>query len=76
MTRPGGSVWGFGAPKTAHATIRSFEVVRASPRRRSGAFHLARGAHGEARLIDRASGRGAGMLAGAVRLIGERLAPA
>ena len=66
-------VRGFKTLKTAYATIRGFEVMRALRTGQAAAFNPTRDIRGEARIVERAFGIGAGALAEAVALIGESL---
>ena len=59
--------------KTAYATIKGFEVMRALRKGQAASFNLTRDILGEARLIERAFGLGACALAEAVQLVSERL---
>ena len=66
-------VRGFKTLKTAYATIRGFEVMRALRKGQASVFNLTRDIRGEARIVERAFAIGASALAEAVALIGERL---
>ena len=66
-------VRGFKTLKTAYATIKGFEVMRALKKGQADAFNLTGDIHGEARLVERAFGLGACALSEAVQLINERL---
>ena len=66
-------VRGFKTMKSAYATIRGFELMRALHKGQAAAFNLTRDIRGEARLVERAFGIGAGALAEAVALIGKAL---
>jgi transposase-like protein len=66
-------VRGFKTLKTAYATIMGFEVMRALRKGQAAIFNLTQDIRGEARLVERAFGLGAGALAEAVAMIGERL---
>ena len=68
-------VRGFKTLRTAYATIKGFEVMRALRKGQAGAFNITRDICGEARIVERAFGLGACSLAGAVRFISKRLAP-
>jgi transposase, IS6 family len=59
--------------KTAYATIKGFEVMRALRRGQATIFNLTRDIRGEARLIERAFGLGACALAEGIELIREQL---
>jgi transposase, IS6 family len=50
-----------------------FEVMRAVRNGQAEIFNLTGGARGEARIVERAFGIGAGPLADAVAVIGDRL---
>lgn len=64
---------GFKSLKTAYATIKGFEVMRALRKGQASAFDLTRDMQGEARLVERAFGVGADALTDAVQFINERL---
>jgi transposase-like protein len=66
-------VRGFKTLKTAYATIRGFEVMRALRKGQAATFNLTQDIRGEARIVERAFGIGAGALAEVVALIGEQL---
>src|SRR5580698_6999002 len=66
-------VRGFKTLKTAYATIKGFEVMRALRKGQAAIFNLMGGVRGEARIVERAFGIGAGPLAEALAVIGERL---
>ena len=66
-------VRGFKTLKTASATIKGFEVLRALRKGQASAFNLTRDIRGEARIVERAFGLGASALAEAVPLPDERL---
>jgi transposase, IS6 family len=66
-------VRGFKTLKTAYATIMGFEVMRALRKGQAAIFNLTKDIRGEARIVERAFGIGAGALAEAVDVIGERL---
>jgi hypothetical protein len=59
--------------KTAYATIKGFEVMRALRKGQAAIFNLTRDVKGEARIVERAFGIGSSMLAEAVALIEEQL---
>jgi hypothetical protein len=59
--------------KTAYATIKGFEAMRALRKGQAAIFNLTRDIVGEARLIERAFGLGPCTLTEAVQLVGERL---
>ena len=67
------TVRGFKSIKTAYATIKGFEVMRAPRKGQAAIFNLTRDILGEARLVERAFGLGACALTEAVQLVGERL---
>ena len=66
-------VRGFKTLKTAYATIKGFEVMRALRKGQARAFNITRDIRGEARLVERAFGLGASPLAEAIQLIIGRL---
>jgi transposase, IS6 family len=66
-------VRGFKTLKTAYATIKGFEVMRALRKGQARAFNITDDIHGEARLVERAFGLGASPLTEAVRFVSERL---
>src|SRR5260370_39068854 len=66
-------VRGFKTLKTAYATIMGFEVMRALRKGQAAIFNLTKDIRGEARIVERAFGIGAGALAQAVDVIGVRL---
>jgi transposase, IS6 family len=66
-------VRGFKTLKTAYATIKGFEVMRALRKSQAAIFHITREIRGEACLVERAFGLGASALAGAVQFVSERL---
>src|SRR5271155_1830972 len=66
-------VRGFKSMKTAYATIKGFEVMRALRKGQAAIFNLTRDIVGEARLVERAFGLGPCALTEAVQLVGERL---
>ena len=66
-------VRGFKTLKTAYATIRGFEVMRALRKGQAAIFNLTRDICGEARIVERAFGIGSSALAEAVALIDGRL---
>ena len=53
---------GFKSMKTAYATIKGFEVMRALKKGQAKAFQIQTGIKGEVRLVERAFGLGADML--------------
>jgi IS6 family transposase len=66
-------VRGFKTLKTAYATIMGFEVMRALRKGQAAIFNLTKDIRGEVRVVERAFGIGAGALAEAVAIIGEKL---
>jgi transposase, IS6 family len=66
-------VRGFKTLKTAYATIKGFEVMRALRKGQAGVFNITRNICGEARIVERAFGLGDCALAEAVRFFGEPL---
>jgi IS6 family transposase len=66
-------VRGFKPMKTAHATIKGFEVRRALRKNQAAIFNITRDIRGEARLVERAFGPGACAPTKVVPAIGERL---
>ena len=66
-------VRGFKTLKTAYATIMGFEVMRGLRKGQAAIFNLTKDIRGEARIVERAFGIGAGALAEAVEIIGESL---
>ena len=66
-------VRGFKSMKTAYATIKGFEAMRALRKGQAAIFNLTRDIVGEARLVERAFGLGPCALTEAVQLIDERL---
>ncbi len=73
LKQPIRPVRGFKALRTAFATIRGFEVMRALRKGQAGAFSLTRDMRGEARLVERAFGLGLCALAEAVHLVTTQL---
>ena len=69
-------VRGFKTLKTAYATIKGFEVMRALRKDQAGIFNFQGGIVGEARIIERAFGLGPCALTEAVALLQDRLANA
>ncbi len=59
--------------KTAYATIKGFEVMRALRKGQAAMFNLSRDILGEARLVERVFGLGADVLTEAVELLRGRL---
>jgi transposase-like protein len=68
-------VGGFKTLKTAYATIKGFEVMRALREGQASAFNVTRDIRGEARIVERAFGLGASALAEAAKCFNERLQP-
>ncbi len=66
-------VGGFKTLKTAYATIRRFEVMRALRKGQAAIFNLTRDIRGEARIVERTFGIGASALGEAVVVFGEHL---
>jgi len=66
-------VRGFKTLKTAYATIKGFEVMRALRQGQASAFNITRDLRGEARLVERTFGLGVSALAEAVKFASERL---
>ena len=69
-------VRGFKTLKTAYATIKGFEVMRALRKGQAGMFALQGGIVGEARIVERAFALGPCALTEAVALLQDRLANA
>jgi transposase, IS6 family len=59
--------------KTAYATIKGFEVMRALRKGQAAIFNLTRDIVGEARLVECAFSLGPCALTEAVQLVGKRL---
>ena len=70
LVRP---VRGFKTLKTAYATIKGFEVMRALRKGQASAFNITRDMRGEARIIERAFGLGASVLSEAVQFVTAQL---
>jgi hypothetical protein len=66
-------VRGFKTLKTAYATIKGFEVMRALRKGHASSFNLSRDMRGEARLVERAFGLGACALTEAMLLLKEQM---
>ena len=66
-------VRGFKTLKTAYATIKGFEVMRALRKGQASAFNITNDIRGEARIVERAFGLGASALAEAIQFVRERL---
>ena len=69
-------VRGFKTLKTAYATIKGFETMRALRKGQAGIFNFQGGIVGEARIVERAFGVGPGALAEAMALLQGHLANA
>jgi len=67
-------VRGFKTMKTAYATIKGFEVVRALRKGQGRAFNLTRDPIGEKRMIERAFGVGPCVMADTMAWLEEQLA--
>ena len=67
---------GFKTLKTAYATIKGFEVMRALRKGQARIFNFQGGIVGEARIVERAFGVGPCALAEAMTLLQDRLANA
>src|SRR6202012_1626023 len=65
-------VRGFKTLKTANATIKGFEVMRALRKGQAAIFNLTQDIRGEARIVERAFGLGSSALAEAVQSVNER----
>ena len=70
------SVRGFKTMKTAYATIKGFEVMRALRKGQAAAFAIQDGIVGEARIVERAFGIGPCTLPEAVAWLQNHLARA
>lgn len=66
-------VQGFKTLRTAYATIKGFEVMRALRKGQASAFNLTRDIRGKARIVERAFGLDASALAEAAQFLNERL---
>ncbi len=66
-------VRGFKTLKTAYATIKGFEVMRALRKGQASAFNITGDIKGETRIVERAFGLGPCALAQTIHLIGGRL---
>ena len=66
-------VRGFKTLKTAYATIKGFEVMRALRKGQASVFNLTRDIRGEARLVERAFGLGPCILAETRQFVAERI---
>ena len=59
--------------KTAYATIKGFEVMRALRKGQASAFNLTRDMRGEARVVERAFGIGPCSVAEARAILSEQM---
>lgn len=66
-------VRGFKSLRTAYATIKGFELMRALRKGQAAAYNLSRDVLGKARLIERAFGIGASALAEVGALLDHQL---
>ncbi|WP_234906489.1 transposase, partial [Rhizobium rhizogenes] len=66
-------VRGFKTLKTAYATIKGFEVMRALRKGQAAIFNLTGDVRGEARIVERAFGIGPSALTEAVALLAQQL---
>ncbi len=66
-------VRGFKTLKTAYATIKGFEVMRALRKGQASAFNITNDIGGEARIVERAFGLGASALAEAVQFVNAQV---
>lgn len=66
-------VRGFKSLKTAYATIKGFEVMRALRKGQASAFNVTGDIRGEARIVERAFGLGASALSEVVSLLNNQL---
>ncbi|KZK92555.1 MULTISPECIES: IS6 family transposase [unclassified Pseudovibrio] len=66
-------VCGFKTMKTAYATIKGFEVMRALRKGQAGAFNFSKDVLGEARLVERAFGIGPSALSEAMIMLENHL---
>ena len=66
-------VRGFKTLKTGYATIKGFEVMRALRKGQALAFNITRDIRGEARIVERAFGLGASVVAEAVQFVSREL---
>ena len=66
-------VRGFKTLKTAYATIKGFEVMRALRKGQASAFNITNDIGGEARIVERAFGLGPSALAEAVHFVNAQL---
>ncbi|CAO3356500.1 Transposase [Azospirillum melinis] len=64
---------GFKTLKTACATIKGFEVMRALRKGQASGVDITRDMRGEARLVERAFDAGPGALADAIQFISQQL---
>jgi transposase-like protein len=66
-------VRGFKTLKTAYATIKGFEVMHALRKGQASAFNITRDIRGEARIVERAFGLGASVLAETVQFLSKQI---
>lgn len=66
-------VRGFKTMKTAYATIKGFEVMRALRKGQASAYNLTNDIHGEVRLIERAFGLGPSVMEEVMTLVEKEL---
>ena len=66
-------VRGFKTLKTAYATIKGFEVMRALRKGQASACNITRDIRGETRIVERAFGLGANILAETAQFISAQL---
>ena len=66
-------VRGFKLMRTAYATIKGFEVMRALRKGQAAMFNMAGDIRGEARLVERAFGLGACVLTETLAFVSQRL---
>ncbi len=64
---------GFKTLKTAYATIKGFEVMRALRKGQAAIFNLTRDLRGEARIVERAFGIDPCVLAETMQFVTERM---
>ncbi len=67
------SVRGFKTLRTAYATIKGFEVMRALRKGQAAIFNLTGDARGEARIVERAFGVGPSALTEVVAIFAQNL---
>ena len=73
LKRPIKPTFGFKSMKTACATIKGFEAMRALSKKQARAFQPQPGIRGEVRLVERAFGIGPGMMSELMSLHGAEL---